>query len=92
MSLPPVIRARIVAQILAKEALLIKAELAYESALGNSETQSYMIDTGEGKQAATRRKPAEIREEISALETSLNSLYTRLSGTGLCNMTLRRYR
>lgn len=90
MSLHPIIRARVLAQIAKKEALLAKAELAYESALENSGVQSYMIDTGEGKQATTRRKPADIRTEITALETEINGLYSRLGGGGIVSMNLRR--
>jgi len=88
--LHPAQRARIMALITAKEALLAKANAAYSSALENSEVQNYLIDTGEGKQATSRRKPSEIRIEITALEAEIDGLYNRLGGRGIVCMNLRR--
>jgi hypothetical protein len=88
--LHPSIRARIAAQIASKEATLVKANAAYDSALESSHISSYTFDGGEGKQQTFRRKPAEIRIEITNLETEIDSLYRRLGGTGVVNMTLRR--
>lgn len=89
--LDPATKARIQAQIATKEAQLTAANTAYDEALRNSEVQSYMLDTGEGKQATTRRKPAEIYTQIKQLESDLNRLYRRLGGTGIVSVTLRRY-
>jgi hypothetical protein len=88
--LHPTVRARINAQITTKELQLAAANTAYTAALENAEVQGYVFDSGEGKQATTRRKPAEIRKEITQLENEINALYARLSGTGVCTMNLRR--
>ena len=88
--LPSSIRARIQASIDAKEAELTAARASYLSALESGDTESYMLDTREGKQSTTLRSPSVLRKEIQALESDLNRLYNRLSGSGIVNMNLRR--
>lgn len=88
--LHPALRARILAQIQAKETLLADAEAAYSSSLKNSEIQTYSFDSGEGKQMTVRRKPVEIRKEIDAITAELNGLYSRLGSSGIVSMNMRR--
>jgi len=83
-------RVQIELAIAVKQAQLDAANASYLSSLQNAEAMSYLIDTGEGKQAVTRRKPAEISKEIKEIETEINRLYNRLNGGGLVSMTLRR--
>lgn len=88
--LPPDIRARIEAQITSKTEQLAAVNTAYLNSLTNAEIQTYTLDTGEGKQSTTRRKPEELQRAIRILETDLERLYRRLNGGGLVNMNLRR--
>lgn len=88
--LHPATLARINAQITAKERQLALANTAYEAALGDANVKFYAFDSGEGKQSATRRDPAQIRKEITNLERELERLYARRDGRGIVSMNLRR--
>lgn len=86
----PAIRAQLQAQYDTLQQQLAAANTAYTASLGNAEVQSYSLDTGEGKQSATRRKPAEIRIEITAIQREMAQLRQRLLGRGIVSMNLRR--
>lgn len=73
-----------------KEALLVLAYEAYNKALGSADTESYLFDSREGKQQTTLRSPSVIYNEIRHLESEIERLYRRLSGTGIVSMNLRR--
>lgn len=88
----PTTLARIKSQITTKEAQLTAANNALISALENSEVQTYQLDTGEGKQTVTRRKPKDISSEITRLESELRRLYNQASGTGIVSLGFRRAR
>lgn len=82
--------ARIQAQITAKEAALTSANAAYLAALEAGEAHSFMLDTGEGKQAVTHRDPAKLYEMVRLLERDLDRLYRRLNGGGVHTMRMQR--
>ena len=88
--LPSATVARINAQIATKEAQLAAANAAYTASLESSDTESYTLDTKEGKQSTTLRSPTVIKKQINELESDLDRLYRRLNGSGLVNMNLRR--
>jgi hypothetical protein len=88
--LTPALRSRIQLQIATKELQLEAANNSLTAALGNAEVQTYQFDSGEGRQSTTRRKPEEIIRVIRQLESEIERLYRRLSGSGLVNMNLRR--
>lgn len=81
---------RIQASITAKESQLALARTAYERLLTDGDTESYLFDSREGKQATTLRSPSVLAKEITRLEAEIDRLYRRASGTGLVNMNLRR--
>lgn len=84
------LRARLQSQITAKEAQLAALNASYTAALENVEVSGYKLETGEGAQSASRRKPEEIYRSIRSLEADLDRLYRRLEGTGVVNFNLRR--
>ena len=90
--LDPALQSVIRSRIVRKQAQLDSAYDALDEALKNAEIQSYQFDSGEGKQATTRRKPEELQKMISMLESDIARLYNRLSGKGVVNMSLRRRR
>lgn len=51
-----------------------------------TENESYATDTGEGSHRTQRRKLAEVRAEIDALEAKESQLIRALSGTGVSVM------
>lgn len=81
---------RIRAKLARKETQLEAAYTAYEAALASADTESYVFDSKEGKQATTLRSPTVIQSQISALEQEIERLYGRLNGTGLVTLNLRR--
>jgi len=85
-------RARIVARINTTTTQIEELETVYLEAIKNAEVEEYKFNSGEGSQQTKRRSPKQIREEIEALESSLDRLYAQLSGAGLVNMNLRRRR
>lgn len=88
--LSPSQTARIQATLSIKEAQLSAAQAAYLKALESGDTESYLFDSREGKQSTTLRSPSVLSKEIRQLESEIERLYRRLSGTGLVNMNLRR--
>lgn len=60
-----------------------KAQIeAYEGAalaFGNENTQSYTLDSGQGRQTVTRANLAELQKTIDTLYNRLNSLEMRLN-------------
>lgn len=90
--LDPSRQAQIRSRIATKEAQLASLNDAFSEAVKNAEIQSYKFDSGEGEQAATRRKPEDILKAIRLLEAEVDRLYGRLSGKGVVNMSLRRRR
>ncbi|MCK5127566.1 MAG: hypothetical protein KAR42_15020 [candidate division Zixibacteria bacterium] len=81
-------RTRISASIAAKEAVLVSLYAAYSAAA--TEIEEYRFDSGEGNQRVTYRNLNEIKTNIDALESEIDSLYRRLAGKGVINMNLRR--
>ena len=82
--------AEIEAEIAQCDAYLVALDVAYLSAVGNAEIEEYRFDSGDGSQKAIRRKPSEIREEMSAIQAKRDRLVRKLSGSGSVNMRLRR--
>ena len=82
--------AEIEAEIAQYDAYLVALDVAYLSAVGNAEIEEYRFDSGDGSQKAIRRKPSEIREEMSAIQAKKDRLARKLSGSGSVNMRLRR--
>lgn len=81
--------ARIKAQIVTKEAQLIKANETYESLLSN-EVDDFKFDSGEGSQRSHRRNLNELKKQIDSLESQIENLYRRIQTSGLVNIVLRR--
>lgn len=68
----------------------VQAQLAilyttYQSLIA-TENESYATDTGEGSHRTQRRKLAEVRSEIDALESKEARLISQLTGTGVSTM------
>lgn len=89
-SLSSSLQSRLATTLAIKESQLALAQEAYAKALGSADTESYLFDSREGKQQTTLRSPSVISKEIRQLETDIERLYRRLSGTGIVNMNLRR--
>jgi len=83
--------ARIRAEIATKEEQLAKANETFLKMLGES-VESYRFDSNEGAQSARSRKLEELKKIIDSLESSLDSLYRRLSCKGVMMLNLRRKR
>lgn len=83
-------RAIIQARLDKKEAQLSALNDAYDESIENFGIKSFKFDSGEGSQSTTFRGPEEISREINRLETEINRLRRRLSGTGIVNLNLRR--
>lgn len=78
----------ILALIEKKTAQLTALETVYaEAMIAQSE---YRFDSGDGSQRTMMRPLGEISREITRLETEIDGLNRKLSGTGLCNICLRR--
>lgn len=90
--LSPNLEASLRAEIKIKEEQLAAANTALTAALSNSEVAGYKFNSGEGDQYVSRRKPQEIQESITILESAIARLYNRLYGRGVVNMNLRRRR
>jgi uncharacterized protein YceH (UPF0502 family) len=82
-------RTRLLARLAKREASLIIAEAAYDELLANN-VEMYRLDTTEGEQTTKRRKVADLKSQIDALESEIDNIRRRLSGTGIVNMNLRR--
>lgn len=57
----------------------------YESLIA-TENESYATDTGEGSHRTQRRKLADVRAEIDALESKEGRLISQLTDTGVSTM------
>jgi hypothetical protein len=88
--LDPTTRASLNAQLTAINGQLTAANAAYLAALENSEISTYRFESGEGTNQVTRRDPASIFNQILLLESRKRRIESRLSGTGIVNLNLRR--
>lgn len=91
MHLSAVKIAEIEAEIARCDVYLVALDTAYTSAIGNSEIEKYRFDSGDGSQSAERRKPSEIREEMSAIQAKRDRLVRQLTGSGAVILRLRRH-
>jgi uncharacterized protein Yka (UPF0111/DUF47 family) len=87
--LNPWYRARIIAKIVKKEALLEKAYETYEELL-SSDIHSYRFDSNEGHQRAESKRLSELKEQIDSLEAEIDYLYRQLTCSGLTSINVRR--
>lgn len=83
-------RTSLLAQKTTLEAQLALANTAYDEALAAMSVKSYRFDPGGATQQATRRDPKELQSIIDGIEARLDRVNSRLAGTGLMNMSLRR--
>ena len=63
---------------------------AYDDSITNSEVEEYSFNSSEGNQRTLRRKPKEIMEQITLLESKRDRIIKQLTGSGLVNIGLRR--
>jgi dynactin complex subunit len=78
-------------RLVIKEAQLAKLYIQLDQAIDNIDIESYSLDTGNGKQATKRRRPAEIQELIDILEREIDALRRKLRGTGIVSLNTSRY-
>lgn len=84
-------RTAIEEEIEQKQAQLELANTTYSSLLVKV-NKEYRFNSNEGWQQAVKRDLKELRDEIEWLEKSIDSLFRKLRGQSLVNMTLRRRR
>ena len=80
---------RILARIAVLEVQLAALDAALLTASA-SDTLEYRFDSGEGSQRKEFRNLGEMEKAQRSLEKRIEYLYTRLEGTGLVKMRLRR--
>ena len=83
-------KAELQAQIDEIDAELVAIRAAYLAALGNSEYKETDFRSAEGRQRVERRAPRELREEKRQLQATRKNLQSRLDGTGIVSMPMRR--
>ena len=88
--LPTWRRTQLKARLAVKKTQLIALYAEYDKAIANIEVQSYKFDSGEGSQQTKRRAPEEIAKAIERLEKEIDSITSKLNGTGIVSMNLRR--
>ena len=71
-------------------ASLILAEAAYDEALGQR-AESYTFNSGEGSQAATRRKLKDLKTQVDLLTTEIEEIDRRLKGRGVHGFSMPRF-
>jgi predicted RNase H-like nuclease (RuvC/YqgF family) len=80
--------ARIQARIASKEAAVIALEATLSDAMVAA--QSYRLTSADSSTSTEYRSLHEIRNNIRILEREIDSLYRKLSGTGVVTQQLRR--
>lgn len=85
----PSTRAKLISDKQTLEAQLTKANQALLDTL-NSEIESYTFDSAEARQQAKLRDPEKLQKTIDWIESRINSIDSRLRGTGVVNMNMRR--
>ena len=83
-------RTALLAQKTKLEDQLALANTAYDEAIVAGPIESYRFDPGGATQQAKRRSPEEIQKMIDSIQARLDRVNSRLAGTGLMNMSLRR--
>lgn len=72
-------------------ASLALAEAAYDNALTKGDVESFTFNSGDGSQAATRRKPEEIKKQIDLLVSQIEQIDARLNGGGIIGISVARW-
>jgi len=63
---------------------------AYKASLSNSATESYSLDTGQGKQSLKRRDPSSIFKQLNNLKIRRKRLVQELNGSINVNIRMLR--
>jgi len=71
-------------------ASLAIAEAAYDTALAQR-SESYNFNSGEGSQAATRRKLKELKDQVDLLTAEIELIDRRLYGRGVHGFSMPRF-
>lgn len=84
-------RTRLLAQLETLEAQLDALNTTILSAYSDN-NKSYTLDTGAGRQSATKRDLDSLEDSRSKLEAKINRLRNRLNFNTIVNLNLRRTR
>ena len=82
-------RSKLKAKLVKLEAALLIAEETYTKLLA-TDHESYKFDSGDGSQQVKRRSLSELKDQIDELEAEICSIESRLRGSGVVSISLRR--
>lgn len=90
MAINSIERQNLIAEITELDEQITLLNTAYKASLSNSGTESYTLDTGQGKQSLKRRDPDKIFSSITKLKIRRKRLVQELNGS--INVNLRMLR
>jgi hypothetical protein len=83
-------RAFLLNQITIIDAQILLAQTAFTASLEANEIEEYRFDSAEASQRAKMRDPDKLFSQIESLYKRRAAIVSRLNGTGIVNMNLRR--
>lgn len=83
-------RARIIEEVTELDAQISALNTAYTASLSTSGTESYSVDTGQGRQSLKRRDPESLFKQINNLRIRRKRLIQELNGSINVNLRMRR--
>ena len=83
-------RAQIIEEITLLDSQILALNTAYTASLTGSATESYSLDTGQGRQSLKRRDPESLFKQITNLKIRRKRLIQELNGSINVNLRMKR--
>ena len=83
-------RAQIIEEITLLDTQILALNTAYTASLTGSATESYSLDTGQGRQSLKRRDPKTLANAIRDLKIQRKRLIQELNGSINVNLRMKR--